>query len=350
MSKSQTNNATNREFHVWLNNLKRTIISARQKLAATLNSQVLELYWEIGKEIAAKHNTWGSNIVESVAKELNAEFPDMKGFSRRNLYAIRQWFLFYNSKYEFVPRTVAQIPWGHNRLIVSKIKEIDVAEFYVDACLKNGWDRETLEVQIKSFYHLKAGSSLHNFNSTLTEAQSKLAIETIKDPYHFDFLGLQEDALEKAIEDELTKHITKFLLELGKGFAFVGKQYPIEISENDYFLDLLFYHLDLRCFVVIELKSGKFKPEYAGKLNFYLSAVDSQLRKEIDNPSIGILLCKAKDKIEAEYSLRDINKPIGISEYKLTEAIPDDFKTKLPSIEELEKELDNFQNDSSNND
>ena len=350
MSKSLTNTSTNREFHVWLNSLKRTIISARQKLAATLNSQVLELYWEIGKEIASKQNTWGSHIIENVAKELNAEFPDMKGFSRRNLYAIRQWFLFYNTKYEFVPQCVAQIPWGHNRLIVSKIKEIEVAEYYVHACAKNGWDRETLQVQIQNSYHLKAGSSLHNFTSTLTEAQSKLAIETIKDPYNFDFLGLQEDALEKAIEDELTKHITKFLLELGKGFAFVGKQYPIEISESDYFLDLLFYHLDLRCFVVIELKSGKFKPEYAGKLNFYLSAVDSQLRKEIDNPSIGILLCKAKDKIEAEYSLRDINKPIGISEYKLTEAIPDNFKSKLPSIEELEKELDNFQNDSPNND
>jgi len=229
MSKSQTNNATNREFHVWLNNLKRTIISARQKLAATLNSQVLELYWEIGKEIAAKHNTWGSNIVESVAKELNAEFPDMKGFSRRNLYAIRQWFLFYNSKYEFVPRTVAQIPWGHNRLIVSKIKEIDVAEFYVDACLKNGWDRETLEVQIKSFYHLKAGSSLHNFNSTLTEAQSKLAIETIKDPYHFDFLGLQEDALEKAIEDELTKHITNFYLNWEKDLLLLASNIQLKL-------------------------------------------------------------------------------------------------------------------------
>ena len=335
---------SNKEFYDWINELKRTIKSARQKLAATINSQVLELYWEIGKEIASKQNTWGSKIIENVAKELNSEFPDMKGFSRRNLYAIRQWYLFYNSKYEFVPHTVAQIPWGHNRLIVSKIKDLDVAESYLLASAKNGWDRETLEIQIKSAYHLKAGGSLHNFNSTLTEAQSKLAIETIKDPYNFDFLGLQEDALEKSIEDELTKHITKFLLELGKGFAFVGKQYKLEISENDYFIDLLFYHLELRCFVVIELKSGKFKPEYAGKLNFYLSAVDSQLKKEFDNPSIGILLCKAKDKIEAEYSLRDINKPMGISEFKLSEAIPDDFKSKLPTIEEIENELDNFQN------
>lgn len=340
---------TNIDFYNWLKDLKQTIKSARQKLAATMNSQVLELYWEIGKEITSKQNIWGSNLIENVAKELNSEFPDMKGFSRRNLYAIRQWYLFYNPKYEFVPHTVAQIPWGHNRLIISKIKDIETAEFYLLACAKNAWDRETLEIQIKCNYHLKSGGSLHNFNSTLTETQSKLAIQTIKDPYNFDFLGLQEDALEKAIEDELTKHITKFLLELGKGFSFVGKQYKLEISDNDYFIDLLFYHLELRCFVVIELKSGKFKPEFAGKLNFYLSAVDSQLKKEIDNPSIGILLCKAKDKIEAEYSLRDINKPIGISEFRLTESIPENIKSKLPTIEEIENELDNFKNDSLSN-
>ena len=176
---------SNKEFYDWINELKRTIKSARQKIAATINSQVLELYWEIGKEIASKQNTWGSNIIENVTKELNSEFPDMKGFSRRNLYAIRQWYLFYNSKYEFVPHTVAQIPWGHNRLIVSKIKEIDIAESYLFACAKNGWDRETLEIQIKSAYHLKAGGPLHNFNSTLTEVQSKLALRSILDYFHF---------------------------------------------------------------------------------------------------------------------------------------------------------------------
>jgi predicted nuclease of restriction endonuclease-like (RecB) superfamily len=184
------------------------------------------------------------------------------------------------------------------------------------------------------------GSSSHNFENTLPEIQSKLAIETLKDPYNFDFLGLLDDALEKSIEDELTKHITKFLLELGKGFAFLGRQYKIEIGENDYFIDMLFYHVELRSYVVIELKSGKFKPEFAGKLNFYLSAVDTQIKKDFDNPTIGILLCKTKDRIEAEYALRDINKPMGISEYKLSKAIPENIKAKLPTIEELESQFD----------
>jgi predicted nuclease of restriction endonuclease-like (RecB) superfamily len=226
-------------------------------------------------------------------------------------------------------------------LIVSKIKDLAKAEFYIEKCLINAWDRDTLEAQIKSDYYARIGNSANNFEATLPEIQSKLANETLKDPYNFDFLGLQEDALEKIIEDELSKHITKFLLELGKGFAFVGRQYKIEISENDYYVDMLFYHLELRAYVVIELKSGKFKPEHAGKLNFYLSAVDSLLKKEIDNPTIGILLCKSKDKVEVEYALRDINKPMGISEYKLTEAIPENLKYKLPTIEELENEFEN---------
>jgi len=224
-------------------------------------------------------------------------------------------------------------------LIISKIKDIEEAEFYCHETIKNGWDRDTLEVQIENKLFAKKGNAITNFKETIPAPQSKLATETLKDPYNFDFLGLQDDALEKAIEDELVRNITKFLLELGKGFAFLGRQYKIEISETDYFIDLLFYHLDLRCYIVIELKAGKFKPEYAGKLNFYLSAVDSQIKKAEDNKSIGILLCKKKDRIEAEYALRDINKPMEISEYRLTDAIPDDIKTKLPSIEELENKL-----------
>ena len=341
------NSLLNKDFSTWIDSLKKKVHSARNKVAFSMNSQILELYWEIGQEIYFKqqNSDWGSNVIEKVASELRSEFPDMKGFSRRNIYAIRQWYLFYSQKYEFVPHGVAQIPWGHNRLIISKIKDIDVAEFYCNECIKHGWDRDVLEVQIKTNYFAKIGNSLNNFNNTLPDAQSKLANETLKDPYNFDFLGLQEDALEKTIEDELTKHITKFLLELGKGFAFIGRQYKIEISENDYFIDMLFYHLELRCYVVIELKSGKFKPEHAGKLNFYLSAIDTQLKKEFDNPTIGILLCKTKDKIEAEYSLRDINKPMGISEYRLTEAIPENLKYKLPSIEELENELEKNDNE-----
>jgi predicted nuclease of restriction endonuclease-like (RecB) superfamily len=341
------NNHINIEFNNWIKTLKQKVHSARQKIAFSLNSQLLELYWEIGKDVDSKlrNSNWGSNIIEKISLELISEFPDIKGFSKRNIYAIRQWYSFYSQKYEFVPQTVAQIPWGHNRLIISKIKDIEIAEFYSEQCLKNAWDRDTLEIQIKSNYYSRIGKSANNFETTLLDNQSKLANETLKDPYNFDFLGLQEDALEKVVEDELTKHITKFLLELGKGFAFVGRQYKIEISENDYFIDMLFYHLELRAFVVVELKSGKFKPEYAGKLNFYLSAVDSQLKKDLDNPTIGILLCKSKDRIEAEYALRDINKPMGISEYKLTEAIPENIKYKLPSIEELENELEKKENE-----
>jgi predicted nuclease of restriction endonuclease-like (RecB) superfamily len=329
------------DYYNWLNELKSKIHAAQTKVALTINSQLLELYWEIGKDISDRQeNTdWGSKFIEQTAIELKNEFPEIRGFSRRNLYAIRQWYRFYSEKYQFVPQSVAQIPWGHNRLIISKIKNIDEAEFYCNETIKNGWDRDTLEIQIENNLFIQKGKAITNFQETLPVAQSKRAIETLKDPYNFDFLGLQEEALEKAIEDELVKNITKFLLELGKGFAFLGRQYKIEISQTDYFIDLLFYHLDLRCYIVIELKAGKFKPEFAGKLNFYLSAVDSQIKKTEDNQTIGILLCKKKDRIEAEYALRDINKPMGVSEYRLKDAIPENIKTKLPSIEELESKL-----------
>ncbi len=331
----------NTEFKEWISELKSKIRVAQTKVALSLNNQLIELYWEIGRNIVARQEdtNWGSKFIEQTAIELRSEFPEIRGFSRRNLYAIRQWYKFYSTQYEFVPQVVAQIPWGHNRLIISKVKEVEKAEFYCREVIKNAWDRDTLEIQIEHDLFAKKGNAVTNFRQTLPEQQSKLAAQTLKDPYNFDFLGLENDALERAIENELVKNITKFLLELGKGFAFIGRQFKIEISENDYFIDLLFYHLDLRCYVVIELKAGKFKPEYAGKLNFYLSAVDSQLKREEDNKTIGILLCKKKDKVEAEYALRDINKPMGISEFRLTDAIPDDIKTKLPSIEELESKL-----------
>ena len=334
-------NITTSDFFEWITALKAKICSARNKLAFSINSQVIELYWEIGRDIAEKQQNsgWGSNFVEKIAEELKQDFPEIKGFSRRNIYAILQWYKFYSEKYQFVPQAVAQIPWGHNRLIITKVKNIDEAEFYCQAVVQNAWDRDTLEVQIENKYFLTAGNSTHNFNNTLPAKQYELANQTLKDPYNFDFLGLENEALEKAIEDELTKNITKFLLELGKGFAFLGQQYKIEIGENDHFIDMLFYHIELRCYIVIELKAGKFIPEYAGKLNYYLSAVDSQLRKPEDNPTIGILLCKKKNKIDVEYSLRDINKPMGISEYILTNAIPEDIKLQLPSVEELECEL-----------
>jgi predicted nuclease of restriction endonuclease-like (RecB) superfamily len=252
---------------------------------------------------------------------------------------IRQWFLFYSARFAIVPQAGAQIPWTHNRLILNKIKDIDEALWYASAAAAHGWGRDTLELKIEKDEYRRAGKSLTNFGQTLPALQSGLAQETLKDPYNFDFLGLGDEAQEREIETALTGRITDFLLELGKGFAFVGRQYKLAISGTEYFLDMLFYHLELRCYVVVELKAGKFKPEYAGKLNFYLSAVDTQLKKAWDNPSIGILLCKKKDVIEVEYSLRDIGKPIGISDYNLTHAIPENWESKLPTVEELEDEL-----------
>lgn len=329
------------QYNKWFETIKQKIRSAQLKAAISVNTQLMELYWDLGKDIVQKQNeaNWGDAVLEQLATDLKISFPDINGFSRRNLYAIRQWYLFYSSVSEFMPQLVAQIPWGHNRLIVSKIKNTKEALFYCNATAQNSWSREQLEIQIKNKYYQAKGKSITNFKYTLPQPQSQLAIETLKNPYNFDFLGLEEDAQEREIENAMIQHITQFLLELGKGFAFVGRQYPLVVSSNEYFIDLLFYHLQLRCYVVVELKSEKFKPEYAGKLNFYLSAIDSQLKHEQDNASIGLILCKYKDKVEAEYSLRDIQKPIGISEYKLMQALPKKFKSQLPTVEQLENQL-----------
>lgn len=331
----------------WLESIKHKIKTTQLKMAVSVNTQLIELYWQLAEEIVEKQNNskWGTGVLEQLSVDLKLSFPDINGFSRRNLYAIRQWYLFYSKEFEFVPQAVAQIPWGHNRLIITKIKNIEEALFYSKATLKNNWSRDNLEVAIKNNYFEAKGKSISNFKRTLPEPQSELAQETLKSPYNFDFLGLEQDALEREIESGMIKHITQFLIELGKGFAFVGRQYQIVVSDNEYYIDLLFYHLQLRCYVVIELKSGKFKPEFAGKLNFYLSAVDSQIKHASDNPSIGIILCKHKNKIEAEYALRDIHKPIGISEYELTQALPKNYQSKLPTVEQLEEQFNKEEKD-----
>ncbi|AWG22004.1 hypothetical protein FFWV33_10995 [Flavobacterium faecale] len=331
-------------YKPWLKSIKQKIKFAQLTVAVKVNSQLMELYWDLAKDIVSKQKeaNWGDSVLEQLSIDLKLSFPDISGFSRRNLYAIRQWYLFYESIDSIVPQAVAQIPWGHNRLIISKIKNTDEAIFYANATVQNGWSREQLEIQIKNNFFLSKGKAVTNFKNTLPEFESQLAIETLKNPYNFDFLGLENDALEREIESAMMQHITSFLLELGKGFAFVGRQYAIQVGENNYAIDLLFYHLELRCYIVLELKSGKFKPEYAGKLNFYLSAIDSQLKHPQDNPSIGLILCKHKDKIEAEYSIRDIQKPIGISEYQLTQALPKNYQSKLPTVEQIELELNDL--------
>lgn len=342
MNRKLQNRAISRDYIKWLADLKQKIISARLRAAQGLSKMLMELYWEIGKEIVKKQSeaSWGDGLVERLALDLKKDFSEMKGFSRRNLYAIRQWYLFYSSKFAIVPQPVAQIPWGHNRVILAKVRKIDVALAYASAALQYGWSRDVLEMQIEKRYCDRKGRAQNNFPRTLPAPQSDLAKQAVKDPYIFDFLELGDCAQEREIEQNLTNQITSFLLELGKGFAFVGRQYRLEISGNEYFIDLLFYHLDLCCYVVIELKAGRFRPEYAGKLNFYLSAVDSLLKRPGDNPSIGLMLCRYKDKIEAEYSLRDIKKPMGISSYILTQKIQGKLSSKLPTIEEMESELE----------
>lgn len=327
-----------------LNSLKSKIKAAQVKATISVNAEMILLYWEIGKTILDRQQQegWGSKVIDTLSADLSKSFPEMKGFSTRNLKYMRKFAETYPD-FEIVHQLGAQIPWRHHVVLMDKIKSEEERIWYLNQSFENGWSRNILTIQIESkLYQRQAISEkVTTFERTLPKPQSDLAQELLKDPYKFDFLSIGDEAHEREIEKELVKHITHFLLELGKGFAFVGKQYHLEIADDDYYLDLLFYHLNLNCFIVIELKAGEFKPEYAGKLNFYLSAVDDLLKREHDNPSIGIILCKTKNKVKAEYALRDINKPIGVSEFKLLESIPEELKTSLPTIEEIEKELGN---------
>jgi predicted nuclease of restriction endonuclease-like (RecB) superfamily len=334
---------TTTEYKNWLVELKRKIRSSQIKAAIAVNSELIAFYWELGKMISEKQTAWGSKFLETLSKDLQDEFPEMKGFSVSNLKFCKLFFNYFSIRSqvenEIAENVVVKLPWGHIKLIITKIKETIEANFYIQQTIENNWSRDILDLQIKSNLYERQGKSITNFKNTLPEPFSDLAIQTLKDPYVFDFIALDSKYRERDIENQLVQHITKFLLELGKGFAFVGQQYHLVIAENDYYIDLLFYHTRLKCYVVVELKNTKFIPEFAGKLNFYLSAVDSLVKQEDDNPTIGILLCKDKSNLEAEFALRDINKPIGISELKLTENLPDNLKSSLPTIEEIEKEL-----------
>ncbi len=329
------------EYTQWLGGLKDRIKRTQIKAALSANKEVIFLYWEIGKELYEKQENegWGNSVVDNLEKDLTAEFPDLKGFSRRNLFYMKGFYSFYKTDFIKVQQLVAQIPWGHNILIYSKSKNIEEALFYLSETIENNWSRAILDMQIGTDLYSRQGKAITNFTKTLPTPESDLATQTLKDPYLFDFLTLRKDADEKSIEEQLTKHITKFLLELGTGFAFIGRQYKLEIGDKDFFIDLLFYHTKLRCYIVVELKAKSFKPEFAGKLSFYLSAVDDKLKTESDTPTIGIVLCREKNKIEVEYALRGISQPIGVAEYQLSKAIPEDIRSDLPTIEEIEKEL-----------
>lgn len=344
---------TDINYNNWLTEVKAKLRTVQTKAVLAVNSVLIEFYWDLGKAIAEKENVWGSKLIEQVSRDLKAEFPDMKGISRSNLFYAKQFYQFYQSVIvqqpvgqlsqqpvdQFMQQAVAQIPWGHNILIFTKSSSIEEATFYISATIENGWSRDVLALQIKSQLYQRKGKAISNFKHTLPQPLSDLAQQTLKDPYVFDFLTLSKPFHEKDIEKQLIAHITRFLLELGKGFAFIGQQYHLAVGETDYYIDLLFYHTKLKCYVVIELKNTKFIPEYAGKLNFYLSAVDSMVKQEDDKPTIGILLCRDKNNIETEFALRDVNKPMGVSEFQLTEILPDNLKSSLPSIEEIENEL-----------
>jgi predicted nuclease of restriction endonuclease-like (RecB) superfamily len=362
-----------KKYRLWLAELKGKVRSAQLKAAVAVNTQLLEFYWELGADIVAKQasTNWGDGLIPQLSKDLSNEFPGMSGFSRTNLMYIQKWHVFYSRHHTIVQQPVGQlakqpvsqlgikgkgqqlvgqigqqpvaqltsIPWGHNIAIISKCKTVEEALFYVQRTIEHGWSRSVLVHQIESGLYRRGGKAVNNFAATMPKPQSDLAEQTLKDPYVFDFLDLAVDHKERELETALVDHVSRFLLELGAGFAYLGRQVPLNVGSREFFLDLLFYHTKLHCHVVVELKTSDFEPEHAGKLNFYLKAVDAQLRGPEDKPTVGLLICKSKDKLVVEYALSDIRKPIGVSEYRLTRALPKKIQSSLPAIKEIEEEL-----------
>ncbi len=323
-----------------LASIKERIQSAQVRAAVAVNQELVLLYWRIGKEILARQSAegWGKNIIPRLAKDLAAQFPEMKGLSPRNLGYMKAFAEAWPEE-SILQQAVAKLPWGHNVRLLDHVKDPEERLWYARAANENGWSRNMLVLHIEGKLFQRQGKAVTNFQRTLPSPQSDLAQQLLKDPYNFDFLTLSKDAHERELEAGLVEHIRKFLLELGVGFSFVGSQYPLEIAGEDYRLDLLFYHLKLRCFIVIDLKGGAFKPEYTGKMNFYLAAVDDMLKHPTDQPSIGLILCRTKKELVVEYALRGTTTPMGISEFTHLEKLPDEFKGSLPTIEEIEAEL-----------
>lgn len=340
-------------YVAFLEDLKARIRIAQVKAALSVNRELIALYWHIGKSIVERQRAmgWGKSVIERLASDLKQEFPGFEGLSPRNIWRMRAFYLAWTEEVSDLPQAVAEldgrhlplpvasIPWGHNIWLLERIKDPLTRFWYAQKAIEHGWSRAVLVHQIESHLHERQGKAVTNFDKTLPPPQSDMAQQTLKDPYLLDFLSVSEDVAERELQRGLVEHIRTFLLELGVGFSFVGSQYHLEVEGQDFYLDLLFYHLRLRCFVIIDLKMEPFKPEFAGKMNFYLSAADAQLRQSGDNPSIGIILCKTRKKLIAEYALRNTRTPIGVSQYILTRAIPAALKPGLPSIERLEKEL-----------
>jgi predicted nuclease of restriction endonuclease-like (RecB) superfamily len=336
--------------------LKEKIKTAQQRAILAVNNELLIVYWEIGSAIARQEQQvgWGGKTVDKLASDLKAEFPEMKGLSPRNLRYMRDFAVAYpvflqqaaansqqpdNENSTILQQLAAKLPWGHHQVLLTKLKNVEERAFYIQKAVENGWSRSILEHHIESGLHKTQGALINNFGSTLSAYQSELTQQVFKDPYNFDFIMLSQQAKERDLEDALMNHVTKVMLELGAGFAFMGRQKRFEAGGREFFVDLLFYHTKLRRHVIIELKIGEFEPEYVSKMNLYLGLADDQLRGEYDEPAIGLILCKTNNKIVAEYALRDTAKPIGIAAYKIAEKLPEDIKGELPSIEEFEQEL-----------
>ncbi|WP_320949909.1 PDDEXK nuclease domain-containing protein [Fusobacterium sp.] len=339
-----------KEYKKFLVELKEKVKNSQLKAAVKVNYELLNLYWELGKKITEKQKeySWGDSFISNLSNDLKKEFPDMKGFSVQNLKNIRYWYLFYAeyliglqpvSQLKKIENKIKSIPWGHNQRIMYKCKSVREAIFYVEKTIENGWSRTILEHQIDSKLYERLGSAISNFDSRLPKVQSELAKQTIKDPYNFDFLTLRDKYDERELEDALVKQITLFLLELGTGFSYIGRQVHLKVGDSDFYIDLLFYHVKLHCYVVVELKTEKFKPDFAGQLNFYVTAVNRDLKSQEDNQTIGILICKDKDNVVAEYSLANISQPIGISKYEISKLLEKEYKSSLPSIEEIEQSI-----------
>lgn len=350
MAKIEVGFIVTEEYRQWISDIKSKIKQSQMKASVKVNYELLDLYWNLGRELVEKQKNakWGDSFLKAVSKDLKKAFPDVAGFSLQNLKSIRYWYKFYTenekslqvvSQFSVVEQIIKSIPWGHNQRIMYKCNDINEALFYVQKTLDNGWSRNVLEHQIDSKLYERQGKAITNFQVKLPEPQSDLAEQTLKNPYNFDFLALREEYDERDLEDALINQITQFLLELGTGFSYLGRQVHIKVGETDFYMDLLFYHVKLHCYVVVELKTEKFKSEFAGKLNFYVTAVNKNMKSECDNPTIGILICKDKDDVVAEYALDDISQPIGIAAYELTKVLREEFKSSLPTIEEIEKQL-----------
>jgi predicted nuclease of restriction endonuclease-like (RecB) superfamily len=328
------------DYEALLGGIKERVRQAQARAVQAVNSELVLLYWQIGREILRQQREqgWGSKVIERLSRDLRREFPEMKGLSPRNINYMRAFAEAYPDE-PFVQQVVAQMPWGHNVRLLEQVKSAGERLWYARQAIEHGWSRDVLVHQIEAGLYQRQGQAVTNFERTLPAPQSDLAAQVLKDPYVFDFLSLGPEARERDLERALVRQLRDFLLELGRGFAFIGNQYHLEVGGEDFFLDLLFYHVRLRCYMVIELKVCEFRPEFVGKMNFYLSAVDELLRHPDDQPSIGLILCKTRNRLIVEYTLRDTRKPMGVATYQITATLPDELRSSLPSVEELEAEL-----------